>query len=281
MTPDGQTGWRHGLRRCRPAARQTLATVAKKQKARRKGRAQAGASGGQLRSLPPLLSPLGTMGAAIMMQGTPKNKRVLFDIGVAGPLAGMVVAIPVLLLGLSLSHLDVIRGGPGVFQEGNSLLYMLAKYITFGKLLPMPSTLPAGTTAFGYWLRYFFTGQPSPVGAVDVFIHPVAFAGWAGLLVTSLNLIPVGQLDGGHVLYALFGRRGALVVARLVSAGLLLAGVFLSWNWLIWWFLSRFVVGLGHPPALEEEPLDGARRAVAWTSLALFVATFVPVPVSF
>ena len=148
----------------------------------------------------------------------------------------------------------MLREGDTLTQFfGDSLLTWAARWLVIGKLQP-------GT---------------------DVFIHPVGTAAWIGLFVTTLNLVPLGQLDGGHVLYALFGRRRALVVARVISAGLLLAGVFVSWNWIIWWFLTRFVVGLGHPPALEEEPLDGGRRAVAWASLALFVATFVPVPVSF
>jgi membrane-associated protease RseP (regulator of RpoE activity) len=226
--------------------------------------------------LPPVISPLGTMGAAIMMQGTPKNKSVLFDIGVAGPLAGMVVAIPVLLLGLSLSHLDVIRGGPGVFQEGNSLLYMLAKYITFGKLLPMPSTLPAGTTAFGYWLRYFFTGQPSPVGAVDVFIHPVAFAGWVGLLVTALNLIPAGTLDGGHVLYSWFGDRAARAFPFIFMA-LIALGLF----WSGWWLWAVLLMWLGrvHAEPLDQiTKLDAPRIAIAALTLVIFVLTFSPIP---
>ena len=150
--------------------------------------------------------PLGTMGAAILMQGTPKNKRVLFDIGVAGPLAGIIVAIPVLFYGLSISKLEVIQPVQGTMleQEGNSLLYLLAKYITFGKLLPAPATTH-GLSLGMYWLRYFFTGQPFPMGATDVITSPIAFAGWAGLLVTALNLIPAGTLDGGHVIYSLFG----------------------------------------------------------------------------
>ncbi len=150
--------------------------------------------------------PLGTMGAAILMQGTPKNKRVLFDIGVAGPLAGIIVAIPVLFYGLSISKLEVIQPIQGAMleQEGNSLLYLLAKYITFGKLLPTPATTH-GLSLGMYWLRYFFTGQPFPMGATDVLTSPIAFAGWAGLLVTALNLIPAGTLDGGHVIYSLFG----------------------------------------------------------------------------
>ena len=159
--------------------------------------------------------PLGTMGAAILMQSTPKNKRVLFDIGVAGPLAGIIVAIPVLFYGLSISHLTTIVPMNGIIsEEGNSLLYLFAKYFTFGKLLPAPVSLH-GMTFGMYWLRYFFTGQPAPIGATDVFTSPVAFAGWAGLLVTALNLIPAGTLDGGHVIYSLFGDSSQESFSRL------------------------------------------------------------------
>ncbi len=93
--------------------------------------------------------------------------------------------------------------------------------------------------------------------------------------------MPLGQLDGGHVLYALVGRRWAHLGSRIVSTGLLVAGFFLSWNWLVWWALTRFLIGLRHPPSLVEEPLDPARAAIAIGSLVLFALTFVPVPVSF
>ena len=129
-------------------------------------------------------SPLGTMGAAILMKGVPKNKRILFDIGVAGPLAGMLIAIPVLFLGLSMSSLNSVQPSPDSFIEGNSLIYLFAKFAVFGKFLPEPASF-GGMSPFLYWVRYFFTGQPSPIGGTDVFIHPVAFAGWAGLLVTA------------------------------------------------------------------------------------------------
>ena len=110
-------------------------------------------------------------------------------------------------------------------------------------------------------------------------MHPVAMAAWLGLFVTTLNLLPVGQLDGGHVAYAWLGERGAMRVSRLVSWGLLLAGVFVSWNWLVWWALTKFLVRLRHPPALIDRPLTPGRRAVAAASLVLFVLTFVPVPI--
>ena len=172
-------------------------------------------------------SPFGTMGAFIQLKEPPKNKRVLLDIGIAGPLAGLVVAIPVLLYGLSLSRLQPITSSSGqIFTlEGNSLLYLLAKFIMFGKLLPAPASY-GDLSPILYWVRYFFTSHPLPIGGMDVIIHPIAWAGWAGLLVTALNLIPAGQLDGGHVMYVLLGKRVRmlwpvilLVLWRLVLSG--------------------------------------------------------------
>ena len=173
--------------------------------------------------LPPPLGLLGTMGAAIIMRGIPKNKRVLFDIGVAGPIAGLVVALPVLFLGLSLSKLGTVQADPNGFIEGNSLVYLFAKFVMFGKLLPAP----AEAQGILYWVKYFFTGQPAPIGGVDVFIHPVAFAAWAGLLVTALNLIPAGTLDGGHVIYGLFGSKARKAFPFII--GLLIVGGYF-WN---------------------------------------------------
>jgi membrane-associated protease RseP (regulator of RpoE activity) len=220
--------------------------------------------------------PLGTMGAAILMQGTPKNKRVLFDIGVAGPLAGLVVAIPVLFLGLSLSHLDIIRPLGGMVEmEGNSLLYLAAKYLTFGKLLPAPASL-GGVSAFAYWLRYFLTGHPIPIGATDVFIHPVAFAGWAGLLVTALNLIPAGTLDGGHVVYSWFGDRAAKGFPFILLA---LGGLGIFWNgWWIWAILLLWLGRVHAEPLDQITPLDSRRLAVAVLAIVIFILTFSPVP---
>ncbi len=228
--------------------------------------------------IPLPLPPLGTMGAAILMQATPKNKRVLFDIGVAGPLAGLVVAIPILFLGLSMSHLGLIQGVDGMVQmEGNSIIYLGAKYLMFGKLLPAPLDFGAASPLL-YWIRYFFTGQPVPLGATDVFIHPVAFAGWAGLLVTALNLIPAGTLDGGHVVYALFGTR-----ARRMFPFILVALLALGFFWNGWWIWALLLLWLGRvqaEPLDQITPLDRTRLAVAVLMIVVLLLTFSPVPFS-
>src|SRR5262249_55933180 len=134
------------------------------------------------------------------------NKRVQLDIGIAGPIAGFIVAIPVILIGLLRSHIGPIDvpANAGIMLEGNSVVYLLAKFLVFGKLLPAPASYGAAGPFF-YWLRYFFTSTPLPVGGTDVLLDQVAWAGWAGLLITGMNLIPVGQLDGGHALSVLLG----------------------------------------------------------------------------
>jgi membrane-associated protease RseP (regulator of RpoE activity) len=223
------------------------------------------------------LSPLGTMGAAILMKGVPKNKRILFDIGVAGPLAGMIVAIPVLFLGLSMSTLGSVDPSPNSFIEGNSLIYLFAKYAVFGKFLPEPASFN-GIAPFIYWVRYFFTGQPSPLGGTDVFIHPVAFAGWAGLLVTALNLVPAGTLDGGHVVYSLFGEKARKAFPYLI--GLMAVMGFFWSGWWLWAFLL-FWLGRVNADTLDQiTPLDPRRRMVAILVIVLFVLVFTPVPFS-
>jgi membrane-associated protease RseP (regulator of RpoE activity) len=219
--------------------------------------------------------PLGTMGAAILMKGVPKNKRILFDIGVAGPLAGMLIAIPVLFYGLSLSSLDTIQATANSFIEGNSLIYLFAKFAVFGKFLPEPATF-GNMPPFLYWLRYFFTGQPAPIGGLDVFIHPVAFAGWAGLLVTALNLVPAGTLDGGHVVYSLFGEKARKAFPYIIG---LMAVLGFFWSgWWLWAFLL-FWLGRVNAETLDQiTPLDPKRRAVAIFVIILFLLVFTPVP---
>ena len=227
--------------------------------------------------IPLPLSPLGTMGAFIRLKEPPKNKRVLLDIGLAGPLAGLIVAIPVLLLGLSLSQVQVIDVPPGfaITMEGNSLVYLLSKFVVFGKILPEPSSYQ-GLNPIIYWIRYFFTGQPFPMGGLDVIIHPVAWAGWAGLLVTALNLIPAGQLDGGHAIYVLLGKR-----ARMLLPFILVALILLGFVWYGWWIWAGLIFLLGRvyaEPLDQITELDSQRRSLAILSMVIFVLVFTPVP---
>jgi Zn-dependent protease len=225
--------------------------------------------------IPLPFSILGTMGAFINMRSVPRNKRALFDIGIAGPLAGLVVAIPVLLIGLSLSTVGPVLPAGGGFIEGNSILYLLAKFVVFGKWLPSPATFN-GTSPLLYWLVYFFTGTPVPTGGLDVMIHPVALAGWAGLLVTSLNLIPAGQLDGGHILYTLFGDRlRKTLPVIIVFLGVL--GFFWSGWWL--WAVILLIFGRAHAEPLDQiTELDPPRKALAWLVILVFLVTLAPVP---
>ena len=222
--------------------------------------------------IPLPLSLLGTMGAAIIMRGIPKNKRVLFDIGVAGPIAGLIVALPVLFYGLSLSTLSTIDPNPNGFIEGNSLMYLLAKYITFGQVLPSP-VAPQGIL---YWLQYFFTGRPVPFGGLDVFIHPVAFAGWAGLLVTGLNLIPAGTLDGGHVIYGLFGEKARKGFPFIIGI-LAVLGIFWS-GWWIWAMLLFWLGRVNAEPLDQITTLDPPRRLLGFAMIIVFLLVFMPVP---
>ncbi len=200
--------------------------------------------------IPMPLSLFGTMGAVMQIVAPPRDRRALLKLGAAGPLAGLIVAIPILLLGLSLSEVKAIPPVAGSFQEGNSLLYMALKYLVFGRVLP--------------------------AGGVDVWLHPVALAGWAGLLVTALNLLPAGQLDGGHIAYALFGQRARLASGAVI-VGLCLLG-FLWWGWLIWAALA-FVFARVHAVPLDDvTPLSGRERLFAILMLVLAVLVFVPVP---
>ena len=227
--------------------------------------------------IPLPISPFGTMGAFIQLKEPPKNRRILLDIGIAGPIAGLVVAIPVLLIGLSLSTITTIHLAPGqgLQLEGNSLLYLLAKFAVFGQLLPAPQSY-GSVPPLLYWLRYFFTSQPLPMGGLDVMIHPVAWAGWAGLLVTALNLIPVGQLDGGHVVSTLLGSRARLlypfIIAALVGLGFFWAG------WWLWAFLLLVLGRIYAEPLDQITRLDLPRKAVAVLGVIIFILVFTPVP---
>ena len=230
--------------------------------------------------IPMPLSPFGTMGAFINMKEPPKNRRQLLDIGLAGPIAGVVFAIPALLIGLSHSTLNPLPAAPqatGFSLEGNSILYLALKYIVYGKLLPAPLNY-GGLSPALFWLRYFFTGQPIPYGGMDVMVGPVAFAAWAGILVTGLNLIPAGQLDGGHLLYVLFGRETSRRIFPFLLAGMIALGFFWS-GWWLWALLLFFLIGRSHAEPLDQiTPLDTRRKVFGVVGLVLFFLTFTPVP---
>jgi membrane-associated protease RseP (regulator of RpoE activity) len=199
----------------------------------------------------PMPLGFGTFGAVISMAAPPRNRRHLLAIAAAGPLAGLAVAIPVLLIGLSLSRVAPLPAA-GLYQmEGNSLLYAALKYVMFGELLPG-------------------NGR-------DVMIHPVAFAGWAGILVTGLNLIPAGQLDGGHIVYALLGERWSRVVLWAVLAAL--AGLAFLWQgWFLWLFLIFLFGRMRLAPLDDVTPLTARQRALAIAMMVLFVLVFTPIP---
>ncbi len=194
---------------------------------------------------------IGTFGAIIRMRGPILSRRALFDIGVAGPLAGFVVAVVALIVGLHLSTV-VDRTATFGLQLGEPLLLQFVSWLVIGPLPP----------------------------EADVVLHPIGFAAWFGLFVTSLNLLPIGQLDGGHVAYALWGRRQRTLA--LIFLPILLALGFFGWpGWLLWAFMAG-LWGLGHPPVLDPHvPLGRNRTIVGWIALAVFVLTFAPVPFSF
>ncbi|MGB2896840.1 MAG: site-2 protease family protein [Anaerolineales bacterium] len=229
--------------------------------------------------LPFPLSLFGTLGAFIRLKEPPKNRRVLLDIGLSGPIAGLIVAVPVLMIGLYLSDigrlpLNAIAAQDTVL-EGNSLLYLALKYIVSGELLPKPLHY-AGLSPFMYWVRYFFVGLPMPFGGTDVLLHPLAWDGWAGLLVTMLNLIPAGQLDGGHAIYVLLGKATARLWPFIIGTLLLLGMVWPGWYI---WAGMVFLMGRTYArPRDEITPLDPRRKWLAIFGLVLFVLVFIPVP---
>lgn len=226
--------------------------------------------------LPPMIT-LGTLGAVIRMRAPIRDRNQLLVVGAAGPLAGLVVAIPALVIGLELSTVGPIP--PESALEGNSILYGLTKYALFGR-----------------WL---------PSNGMDVNLHPMAFAAWVGLLVTMINLIPIGQLDGGHVMRAwlddkherisAYLHRGLIAVAVVggVVLFLLAADAGLAtleslgyaavsmMPWLIWALALTGMRSLSggeyHPPVVGP-PLDRTRRALAIAMIVVFILLFVPVP---
>ena len=232
--------------------------------------------------IPMPFTSFGTMGAFINMKEAPKNKRVLMDIAAAGPLSGYIASLVVIFIGLSLSNLDripvMLSAGQGFQIEGNSISYLLLKYLRFGQLLPQPVSY-GDMSPIVYWLKYFFTGKPFPLGGLDVMIHPVAWAGWAGLLVTSVNLIPAGQLDGGHIFYLLFGKSGAKKALPVIIV--LLAG--LGFLWSGWWLWAGLIFLFGRvyaEPMDQITELDLPRKILGAIIFLIFILSFTPIPIT-
>ena len=201
--------------------------------------------------IPMPVTSIGTMGAVMQMKAPPKNRSALLAVGAAGPIAGLVVAIPVLILGLMLSPVQATPHGAYI-QEGNSILYAVLKYLVKGE-----------------WL---------PGNGLDVMLNPVGWAGWVGLLITSVNLIPAGQLDGGHMAFVLLGRRARYLTLPIVI-GLIALGVLTQWwGWLLWAGMV-YLFGQVHATPLDDvTPLKPGEKAVAILLLVVFVLIFMPVP---
>jgi membrane-associated protease RseP (regulator of RpoE activity) len=199
---------------------------------------------------PPVPFLIGTFGAFISMRSPILRRGPLLEIGAMGPIAGFIVAVVALVAGLLHSTVEPLNAVQGM-RLGSPLLLQ-----GLGALL-----------------------VKTPPEGYDLLLHPVAFAAWIGLFVTALNLLPIGQLDGGHITYALFGRKHR-VISIMAVLTLAVLGV-VGWpGWLVWGILGA-VIGLRHPPVMDQDvPLGRRQRAIAWISLAIFVLTFTPVPFS-
>jgi len=222
----------------------------------------------------PLPGSLGTMGAVIVQRSPMRSRKALFDIGVAGPIGGLLIAVPLLFIGLALSEvgtpqtfMDIPAGESiQVLQEGNSVIYLAAKYIVHGRILPDRAT------GEDVWLS-----PPSKGGSI-------AFAAWVGLLVTMLNLFPVGQLDGGHVAYAMWGRT-AWKIARYTLIAIWGWGIFLllrqNYGGMTWMMIGALGLFIGprHPAPLNDlTPLDAKRKALGWAMVVIFFLLLTPIP---
>lgn len=194
---------------------------------------------------------LGTFGAIIRIRSPFPDRRAAFDVGIAGPLAGLAVALPALIFGLQTSELVPASAGIGTQVTSSILLGWIASWLATGDL----------------------------TAADAIVFSPLAFAGWLGLLLTALNLLPIGQLDGGHIAYGLLGRRRAQHVGLAAILLLVLLGVFYWSGWLVWAFIAFFLTGVQHDPARDEvSGLSFGRRVLGAAALVLLILIMVPVP---
>ena len=198
----------------------------------------------------PAPSIIGTFGAIIKMKPPIPDRRSLIDIGASGPIGGFIIAVIATIIGLKWSEIKP----SGEIQEG----------IVFGSSI-----------LFSFISEIVLNVDPEKF---DVILHPVAFAGWIGLLVTSLNLLPIGQLDGGHIVYALFGEKHGLI-AKITIPVLLVMGILFWQGWIVWAVLM-IIIGYRHPPVVYPHiQLDKKRIYIGWVSLVIFILTFTPTPV--
>ena len=231
----------------------------------------------------PLPIGFGTLGAVIRIRGRIPTRNALVDIGAAGPLAGLVVAIPVLLWGPSLSHVGDAPPIPNRFPGDWSLLGLIQQLADWlgGRAIPDGNGTAPMITVYGdsllmRGLQWAIFG-PLPPGK-EVFVHPLVIAGWFGMVVTTLNLCPIGQLDGGHLSFAWLGAR-APALGRIAALGLIVLTLFFSASWLVWLVVSTQVIGFGHPEVVyPEEPLTKGRRAVCLISLIALIFCLIPIP---
>ncbi len=222
----------------------------------------------------PVPFAIGTMGAVIRMRGRIRSRNALVDIGASGPLAGAIVAVPVLIYGISLSSIGEVGTQPN-FLFGNLSLVKLFGWLASGEapFAGVGAVMEPQPLLYVLVKKLVFDVGPTQ----DVFVHPVAYAGVIGLFVTALNLVPIGQLDGGHVAYAVLGRR-AEKLGRVFGVLLLAMALLSSFSWLVWYLLAARFVRFGHPPVDDEtEPLSRGRKLVVAATVLLFVLTLTPV----
>ena len=199
----------------------------------------------------PIIGIFGTMGAVIVQREPFEDRRTLLEVGIAGPLAGFILAVPLLLLGLSLSSVQALPAGGNTLIFGDSLLTQTLGVWRFGPLAP-------GT---------------------DIVAHPILIAAWFGLLITGINLVPAGQLDGGHIAYAILGQRAKYLSYVMIAVFMALA-LLLSESWLLWAILL-LLFGRSHPPSLNQSvKLEPIHFALALIAVLVLVLVFVPNPLS-
>jgi membrane-associated protease RseP (regulator of RpoE activity) len=236
----------------------------------------------------PLLG-VGTLGAVIRIRGRIPHRNALVDIGAAGPLAGLLVAIPLLAIGLAHSKVvDLPAQADGFLGESSlwGLVHRGVEYLMAKWSGVRPPAMVEGRAEFWIFgdnllmraLRYLIIG-PLPAGK-DIQEHPMVIAGWFGLLVTMLNLIPIGQLDGGHLTYALFGDR-ARTIGKGMALAMLALCVFYSAGWLLWLIVTSKFIGFRHPPVIDgEAPLSPGRKLTCAICFIGLLVCVMPVPLS-